>query len=244
MAHHLNMRNFIWFFTSVLSLTICSVTWADETIYTWQDQQSDLTNYAAIPPDDQFGSGNLKVFNPEIGLTTSASLPARDPLILNDGKTVLPGTAAPANTMPVAPTPAGAVISQTPGSAPAPATNSTKTTEIAPGTDPLKPASNTRILTQGSSSSQQTIYPVDDPEQKRKISEQVDKIEASAKTAKRVAEERRLEEMKDLAERVRNGAATKKEIAALMMYRQTASFRDARKAMAAPVRTVKEQSFE
>lgn len=246
MAYHFNMRNFIWFFTSVLSLTICSVTWADETIYTWQDQQSDLTNYAAIPPDDQFGSGNLKVFNPEIGLTTSASLPARDPLILNDAKTALPGTplAAPANTTAEPVTPAGAVISQTPGSVPLPAANSAKPPEITSGADPLKPASNTRILTQGGSNNQQTIYPADDTEQKRKISEQVDKIEASAKTAKRVAEERRLEEMKELAERVRNGAATKKEIAALMMYRQTASFRDARKAMAAPVRTVKEQSFE
>lgn len=238
----MNMRNFICALTSVVSLAACSTAWADETIYTWQDQ-ADLTNYAAVPPDDQIGSDNLKVFHPEKGLVTQAGLPARDPLVLNDGKTPPPvhssastpsGSSQPATTVP-----SGAVISQTPGATP----SSTGTNKAEPAAAPdaaKNPATNTRVLTQGSN--QQTVYPVDDPDQKRKISEQVDKIEANAKTAKRVAEERRMDEMKDLAERVRNGAATKKEIAALMMYRQTASFRDARKAMAAPVKTV--QSFE
>ena len=237
------MRNLIWALTGVVSLSICTTTWADDTIYTWQDQ-TDLTNYAAIPPDDQIGSDNLKVFHPEKGLVTQAGLPARDPLVLNDGKTMPPvHPSAASSTSPAAtsasqsaPATAGAVISQTPGTPAAPAGNAkTDTTDTA-----KTPANNARVLTQGSS--QPTIYPVDDPDQKRKISEQVEKIEANAKTAKRVAEEKRMDEMKDLAERVRNGAATKKEIAALMMYRQTANFRDARKAMAAPVKTV--QSFE
>lgn len=239
MARHMNMRNFIYTFTSVLSLTICPASWADETIYTWQDQESDLTNYAAIPPDDQIGSDNLKVFHPEKGLVTQASMPARDPLVL-DAKTQPPvhpsAATAPSTATPAAANPAtSTVIAQTPV---APASQSQNKTEAI---DPGKAANNnTRVLTQGGS--QQTIYPADDPDQKRKISEQVGKIEANAKTAKRVAEERRMDEMKELAERVRNGAATKKEIAALMMYRQTASFRDARKAMAAPVKAV--QSFE
>lgn len=233
-------RNFIFILAGTLSLTCGQSSWADDTIYTWQDQQNDLTNYAAIPPDDQISSGNLKVFNPEKGLTTHAALPARDPLINPvTGTPVVPanatGAAAPAGTPP------GAVVSQTPGSTPAPpAPAKPETASASSQPDPAKPANNAKVLTQGGS--QQTIYPVDDPEQKRKISEQNEKLEASAKSAKRVAEEKRMDEMKDLAERVRNGAATKKEIAALMMYRQTANFRDARKAMAAPVKTV--QSFE
>ena len=226
-------RNFMFILTGTLSFACCQASWADDTIYTWQDQQNDLTNYAAIPPEDQFGSDNLKVFNPEKGLTTNASLPARDPLL---SSTTTPNGAT---ATPAAPgTPAGAVISQTPGTAPAASTTKTEVAATTQPADLSKPAA--KVLTQGAS--QQTTYPVDDPEQKRKISEQNEKLEASAKTAKRVAEERRMDEMKDLAERVRNGAATKKEIAALMMYRQTANFRDARKAMAAPVKTV--QSFE
>lgn len=229
------MRYFIYVFAGVLLVINCTPSWAEDTIYTWTDQQNDLTNYAGIPPDDQIGTDNLKVFSPEKGLVTNANLPVRDmtapstPLIPSKPSSTT-NQSQPATSPGAPPTMTQTPIASSKPIPPAP-----------PVEEANKLPTNTRMLTQGTS--QPNFNTANDSEEKHKISEQVNRIEESSKSAKKVAEERRLEEMKELAERVRNGAATKKEIAALMMYRQTASFKDARRAMSTPVKTVN-QSFE
>ena len=73
-----------------------------------------------------------------------------------------------------------------------------------------------------------------DPLEEEKLNEQEVKLEQQAKSARRIAMDKRREEMKSLAERVRNGAASRQEIAALVTYRQTASFGESRSALARP----------
>jgi hypothetical protein len=202
---------------------------AEDTIYTWQDERNDLVNYAGVPPDDQIGSNNLKVFIPEKGLTKEANLAVR----------TLPANEQ--NSLPPMITPPATVIGGSPSIVNKPMSNAqqdllkaqqqaAQTVSAETANKPATPAP--RLLSQGNNT--QAVNPMVEAYEKQKISQQVDKLEEDAKSAQRIAEERRREEMKILAERVRNGAATKKEIATLITYRQTASFKDARAAMAQP----------
>lgn len=215
-------------FIGLTMIIVCTYASAVDKIYRWQDEQNDLMNYAAIPPDDQMGSDSLKVFSPEIGIATNINLPVRTLTVAEQemmpsmsskplGK-VIGGSLAIVNK-PISNAEEDAAKTQ-PATTNAPDDTTTKSITPPP-----------RLLSQGSS---QTIKPIDDVMAEQRISQQVEKIEENVKTVQRIAENKRLEEMQVLAERVRNGAATKQEIAALITYRQTASFKDARRAMALP----------
>lgn len=224
-------------------IVICMSTHARaaDKIYRWQDEHNDLTNYAAIPPDDQMGSGSLKIYSPEIGVASNLNLPVRT--LSEAEQDLLPSMVNK---------PVGKAIAGSPAIINKPISNAeasaaVKTAVVVTTAESVNKPTTTiqpRLLSQGSS---QTINPIEEIVAQQKISQQVEKIEENVKTAQRIAEDKRREEMQVLAERVRNGAATKKEIAALITYRQTASFKDARSAMALPTKVKamqKQQQFE
>lgn len=189
---------------------------ANETIYTWTDEQESLTNYGGIPPDDEMGNHAVKVVNLQKGVTTQLEFPTRavDAAVEKNKELKL---LTPPGSTPPAPASNQKVIGSS--APPAPASS---TVEAA---SPNKP----QMLASGGSAAL-----VVDPNEAQKLSEQENKLEEQAKSARRIAMEKRREEMKALAERVRNGAASRQEIAALVTYRQTASFGEARSALARP----------
>lgn len=188
---------------------------ANETIYTWTEEQDSLTNFGGIPPDDETGNQVVKVVDIQKGLTTRLDFPTRavDAEVERNNQLKLltpPGMSAP---------PATSTTKVIGSSAPPTPTNTP--TEAA--------VSKPQVLASGGSTKL-----VVDPLESQKLNDQEEKLEQQAKSARRVAMDKRREEMKGLAERVRNGAASRQEIAALMTYRQTASFGEARSALARP----------
>ena len=195
---------------------------ANETIYTWTEEQNSLTNFGGIPPDDENGNQTVKVVDIQKGVTTQFDFPTRDidaAVERNKELKLLspPGSAAPSNSNATTST-TKMIGSSTP---PAPA----NTTNTAPEVTSNKP----QVLASGGNT--QLVI---DPVEEEKLNEQEAKLEQQAKSARRIAMDKRREEMKNLAERVRNGAASRQEIAALVTYRQTASFGESRSALARP----------
>lgn len=216
------------FSTMVLSIQALPLqaTHAEDTIYTWTDEQESLTNYGGIPPDEELGSDAVKVIDLQKGVTTKVDFPARavDGLIEKNKQQLKSpaGYTAPttASNAPVdAATPAASAPKMLGSSMPVPPPASA---------DNAKPTAQPGMLASGKASS------LIDEEEAKKLSEQENKLEEQAKSVRRIALEKRRDEMKALAERVRNGAASRQEIAALMTYRQTASFGEARSALARP----------
>ncbi|RYZ99133.1 MAG: hypothetical protein EOO68_12820 [Moraxellaceae bacterium] len=205
------MANFIKVFAfSTLILTSYSIQAAEDTIYTWTDEQEALTNYGGIPPDEELSSDSVKVLNLQQGVATKLQLDARHPLPPTGNNTAIPPSASSG--------PARMIGSSTP----VPPPSNSAIAEAA------KPAVQQGMLASGK------VNSFIDSEEAKKLNDQEAKLEEDAKSARRIAMDKRKEEMKSLAERVRNGAASRQEIAALMTYRQTASFAEARSAMARP----------
>lgn len=201
---------------------------ADETIYTWTDQAA-LTNYGDIPPDDELQNNAVKVLNMQQGVTQKLEFPNRaivDPNNpANKANVTGSGTSATNPAIPsAAVTPAAPprIVGQS---------NPPPVPPKAPATDASKPNAPTMIASGRTD-------PVKDAIEEKKVIEQEAKLEEDAKSARRVAMDKRKQEMQALAERVRNGAASRQEIAALMTYRQTATFAEARSAMARPKATM------
>ena len=188
---------------------------AADSIYTWTEEQNSLTNFGGIPPDDETGNQTVKVIDIQKGLTTRLDFPTRpiDEEIERNKELKLmtpPGMSAP------------------------PVNNNTKVIGSSAPPAPANavveaPTNKPQVLASGGSSKLMI-----DPLESQKLNDQEEKLEQQAKSARRVAMDKRREEMKILAERVRNGAASRKEIAALVTYRQTASFGEARGALARP----------
>lgn len=195
---------------------------ANETIYTWTDEQESLTNYGGIPPDDEIGSNSVKVVNLQKGVTTQLEFPTRAVDAAVERSKELKLLAPPGNTASTANTPTKVIGSSAPPVA----------VDTPPEAANNKP--QPQVLASGGSAKL-----VEDPLESQKLNEQEAKLEAQAKSARRIAMDKRREEMKALAERVRNGAASRQEIAALVTYRQTASFGEARSALARPKATQK-----
>ena len=208
----------------VLSLQAAS---AEDTIYTWTDEQESLTNYGGIPPEEELSSDAVKVIDLQKGITTKVDFPTRalDAAAEKSKQQLKPPAAAAAAMNPNAST--EAVTPAASSSAPKMLGSSTPVPPPAT-TDQAKPAAQSGMLASGKASS------FINEEEAKKLSEQENKLEEQAKSARRIALEKRRDEMKALAERVRNGAASRQEIAALMTYRQTASFGEARSALARP----------
>lgn len=214
------------FSTVALSFQALSLqaTQAEDTIYTWTDEQESLTNYGGIPPDEELGSDAVKVIDLQKGVTTRLDFPPRAAdALLEKNQQLKPPAAygAASNQAAAAGTPATSAPKMLGSSTPLPSASAT-----AP--KPAVPKPTVPLLASGKSDS------FINEEEARKLSEQENKLEAQAKSARRIALEKRRDEMKTLAERVRNGAASRQEIAALMTYRQTASFGEARSALARP----------
>lgn len=221
------------FSTLALSFQALSLqaTYAEDTIYTWTDEQESLTNYGGIPPDEELGSDAVKVIDLQKGVTTKVDFPARavDATVEKNKPQLKPHAGYPAAAI-AAMNP----NAQTEAATPAASTSTPKmlgsSTPVPPAgnTEQAKPAAQSGMLASGKVSS------FINEEEAKKLSEQENKLEEQAKSARRIALEKRRDEMKALAERVRNGAASRQEIAALMTYRQTASFGEARSALARP----------
>ncbi|XID74154.1 hypothetical protein ACF3NA_06190 [Alkanindiges sp. WGS2144] len=197
-----------------------------ETIYTWEDEREALTNYGDIPPDDELGADAVKIVNLQQGLTTKVDFPTRavDEAIEKSRQlSLISPSAGPASQNPSATNAPKMIGSSAPASTGA--------------TLPPQPLANDqpRMLGSGSSNT------ANDSAEAQKLNEQEAKLEAQAQSARRIAMDKRKEEMRALAERVRNGAASRQEIAALMTYRQTASFGEARGALARPKVSTKSQ---
>ena len=195
---------------------------ANETIYTWTEEQNSLTNFGGIPPDDETGNQTVKVVDIQKGVTTQFDFPTRDIDAAVERNRELkllspPGSTAPSNSNATTST-TKMIGSSTP---PAPANTNTTAPEVTRN----KP----QVLASGGNT--QLVV---DPLEEEKLNEQEVKLEQQAKSARRIAMDKRREEMKSLAERVRNGAASRQEIAALVTYRQTASFGESRSALARP----------
>ena len=197
---------------------------ANETIYTWTEEQNSLTNFGGIPPDDETGNQTVKVVDIQKGVTTQFDFPTRDIDAAVERNRELKLLSPPGSTAP-APNNSNATTSTTKmiGSSTPPAPANTNTT--APEVTSNKP----QVLASGGNT--QLVV---DPLEEEKLNEQEVKLEQQAKSARRIAMDKRREEMKSLAERVRNGAASRQEIAALVTYRQTASFGESRSALARP----------
>jgi hypothetical protein len=200
------------FSTLLLSL---QTAYADDTIYTWTDEQESLTNYGGIPPDEELSSDAVKVINLQKGITTKLDFPTRNVDELVEKNRQLAKSSAGSQTESTATSTPKILSSSTP-------------VAPTPSTETAKPASQPGMLASGK------VNSFIDSEEAKKLSEQEAKLEEQAKSARRIAIDKRKEEMKALAERVRNGAASRQEIAALMTYRQTASFGEARGALARP----------
>lgn len=217
------------FSTLALSFQVLSLqaAYAEDTIYTWTDEQESLTNYGGIPPEEELSSDAVKVIDLQKGITTKVDFPTRavDAAAEKSKQQLKPPAAAVAAMNPNAPT--EAATPATSSSAPKMLGSSTPIPPPAT-TDQAKPAAQSGMLASGKASS------FINEEEAKKLSEQENKLEEQAKSARRIALEKRRDEMKALAERVRNGAASRQEIAALMTYRQTASFGEARSALARP----------
>ncbi|WP_026470810.1 hypothetical protein [Alkanindiges illinoisensis] len=220
------------FSTLALSFEVLSLqaAYAEDTIYTWTDEQESLTNYGGIPPEEELGSDAVKVIDLQKGITTKVDFPARavDAAAEKNKQQLKPPAGYPAAAI-------SAINPNAPTEAATPATSSApkmlgSSTPVPPpsNTDQAKPAAQSGMLASGKASS------FINEEEAKKLSEQENKLEEQAKSARRIALEKRRDEMKALAERVRNGAASRQEIAALMTYRQTASFGEARSALARP----------
>lgn len=197
---------------------------ANETIYTWTEEQNSLTNFGGIPPDDETGNQTVKVVDIQKGVTTQFDFPTRDIDAAVERNRELKLLSPPGSTA-SAPNNSNATTSTTKmiGSSTPPAPANTNTT--APEVTSNKP----QVLASGGNT--QLVV---DPLEEEKLNEQEVKLEQQAKSARRIAMDKRREEMKSLAERVRNGAASRQEIAALVTYRQTASFGESRSALARP----------
>lgn len=221
------------FSTLALSFQVLSLqaAYAEDTIYTWTDEQESLTNYGGIPPEEELSSDAVKVIDLQKGITTKVDFPTRavDAAAEKNKQQLKPPAGYPAAAV-------AAMNPNAPTEAATPATSSSapkmlgSSTPVPPPatTDQAKPAAQSGMLASGKASS------FIDEEEAKKLSEQENKLEEQAKSARRIALEKRRDEMKALAERVRNGAASRQEIAALMTYRQTASFGEARSALARP----------
>ena len=199
---------------------------ANETIYTWTEEQNSLTNFGGIPPDDETGNQTVKVVDIQKGVTTQFDFPTRDIDAAVERNRELKLLSPPGSTAP-APSNSNATTSTTKmiGSSTPPANTNTNTNNTAPEVTSNKP----QVLASGGNT--QLVV---DPLEEEKLNEQEVKLEQQAKSARRIAMDKRREEMKSLAERVRNGAATRQEIAALVTNRQTASFGESRSALARP----------
>lgn len=205
------MANFVKVFAfSALILSSYQVQAAEDTIYTWTDEQEALTNYGGIPPDEELSSDSVKILNLQQGVTTKLQLDARRPLPPTGNNAAIPPSTSSA--------PARMIGSSTP----VPPPSNSAIAEAA------KPPVQQGMLASGK------VNSFIDSQEAKKLNDQEAKLEEDAKSARRIAMDKRKEEMKSLAERVRNGAASRQEIAALMTYRQTASFAEARSAMARP----------
>lgn len=238
------MAKFVKFFIiSTLALSVqvlpFQTTQAADTIYTWTDEQESLTNYGGIPPDEELSSDAVKVVDLQKGVTTKVDFPPRAvDVTIDKNKSPL---------KPPAGYPAAAIAAMNPDTPTetAPPTASSSTPKMLGSSTPLpspapnapneqaKPAAQPGMLASGKASS------LINEEEAKKLSEQENKLEEQAKSVRRIALEKRRDEMKALAERVRNGAASRQEIATLMTYRQTASFGEARSALARPKATRK-----
>ena len=195
---------------------------ANETIYTWTEEQNSLTNFGGIPPDDETGNQTVKVVDIQKGVTTQFDFPTRDIDAAVERNRELKLLSPPGST----------------ASAPNNSNATTSTTKMIGSSTPPAPANTTapevtsnkpQVLASGGNT--QLVV---DPLEEEKLNEQEVKLEQQAKSARRIAMDKRREEMKSLAERVRNGAASRQEIAALVTYRQTASFGESRSALARP----------
>lgn len=200
---------------------------ANETIYTWTEEQNSLTNFGGIPPDDENGNQTIKVVDIQKGVTTQFDFPTRDIDAAIEKNKELKLLSPPGSTAPAS-------------SGNSTATNSTSTTKMIGSSTPVTPANSSNTASEPDNSKPQVLASggnaqlVIDPLEEQKLSEQEAKLEQQAKSARRIAMDKRREEMKILAERVRNGAASRQEIAALVTYRQTASFGESRSALARP----------
>lgn len=203
---------------------------AEDTIYTWTDEQESLTNYGGIPPDEELGSDAVKVIDLQKGVTTKLDFPARagDAAVEKNKQALKPPAGYPAAAISAMNPNASTEATTVPASAPKMLGSSTPVPPPSSSAEDDKPAPQPGMLASGKVSTY-----IDENESK-KLNEQENKLEEQAKSARRVALEKRRDEMKALAERVRNGAASRQEIAALMTYRQTASFGEARSALARP----------
>lgn len=198
---------------------------ANETIYTWEEENS-LTNFGGIPPDDENGNQTVKVVDVQKGITTQFDFPTRaiDAAVEKNKELKLlspPSSTAPTSSNGNSSASTTKMIGSSTPPAPAHTNNPTpEMTSSKPKPQVLASGGNTQLVI--------------DPLEEEKLSEQEAKLEEQAKSARRIAMEKRREEMKSLAERVRNGAASRQEIAALVTYRQTASFGESRSALARP----------
>lgn len=200
----------------------------DETIYTWTDQEA-LTNYGDIPPDDEMQNNAVKVISMQKGVTQKLEFPTRNVNDPNPSSNTAKLPTMPNSGAPTAATSNGNGSTSTATTAPKIVGQSNP-----PAADKNTPANDDAKANAPTMIASGKLDPMKEAVEEKKIQDQEAKLEEDAKTARRVAIDKRKQEMQTLAERVRNGAASRQEIATLMTYRQTASFAEARSAMARP----------